>query len=564
MKAPLRRSAIFAAAFLAQGFGSTAIAQTQIAANAASPARLAQRGRWLTDPQGRIVMLHGANMIELIGDAHHRGSGGNETRWSDDTPRLMREAGFNAIRLIMFMSRITPQPGQIDEAYLDAVSRTIAAYSRQGIHVLIDLHQDEYSDTIGERGMPAWMTLTNGLKSDPRLDFPNRYFKDAAVQRAFDNFWANRPVADGRGVQDVYVDMLAMLARRFAMDPAVFGIDLMNEPSTGSKCAQPDPKIADCPELEQKLLAPFYARAGAAMRKAAPGTILFVEPFMLQGALGIPINTPMPGTAQQGLSYHNYGPFRPIREKVSEAALARAMAAPAAILNTEWGFSNDAADLASQAQDFDNRMVPWLAWARGAFEALVNLKPASNRDAVLRAYARPYAAATAGTPIALTFDADKGTLDYRWTTRGPDGKDRYRLTTDIAMPAPSYPQGYSVTVEGGRVLSAPDASVLKVVANKAGATVSIRAVRTGNLPPLTGPKVAEGPGYGIDSMLGDLLKDPRAKAIIVKYLPTLGAADQLGLAPQIRLRAMQPYVPEMNEAVAAKLDAELKALPIQK
>lgn len=76
--------------------------------------------------------------------------------------------------------------------------------------------------------------------------------------------------------------------------------------------------------------------------------------------------------------------------------------------------------------------------------------------------------------------------------------------------------------------------------------------------------MAEGPGYSIDSMLGDLLKDPRAQAIIVKYLPTLGAADQLGLAPQIRLRAMQPYVPEMNEAVAAKLDAELKALPVQK
>lgn len=568
MRTLLFRSAFIATACLSLNVTSTANATSRSATVTATPMRLTQQDRWLIDPQGRVVMLHGANMIELIGNAHHLGSGGHSTQWSDDTPRLMREAGFNGIRLIMFMSRITPQPGHVDEAYLDAVTRTVAAYSRQGIHVLIDLHQDEYSDTIGERGMPAWMTLTDGLKSDPKLDFPNRYFKDAAVQRAFDNFWANKPTVDGRGVQDVYIDMLAALGRRFAKNPAVFGIDLMNEPSTGSKCAQPDPKIADCPELEQQLLAPFYAKAGVAMRKAAPNTILFVEPFMLQGALGIPINTPMPGAKQQGLSYHNYGPFRPIREKVSEAALARAVAAPAAILNTEWGFSNDAADLASQAQDFDNRMIPWLAWTRGTFEALVNpkaaTKPAPNRDAVLRAYARPYAAATAGTPIALTFDADKGSLDYRWSTKGPDGRDRYRLTTEIAMPAPSYPQGYTVTVEGGRVLSPPNARLLKVAASKAGSTVTVRAARTGDLPPLTGPKVVEGPGYSIDSMLGDLLKDPRAQAIIVKYLPTLGAADQLGLAPQIRLRAMQPYVPEMNDAVAAKIDAELKALPVQK
>lgn len=355
------------------------------------------------------------------------------------------------------------------------------------------------------------------------------------------------------------------LARRLAKDPVVFGFDLMNEPATGSRCAQPDPKIADCPELEQQLLAPFYARAGRAMRKAAPRSILFVEPFMLQGALGIPINTPMPGIPHQGLSFHNYGPFRPIREKVSEAALARATAAPAVILNTEWGFSNDAVDIAAQAQDFDNRMIPWTAWTRGVFEALVNpdaaVKPAVNREAVLRAYARPYPAATAGTPIALTFDADRGTLEYRWTTRGPHGRDRSRLTTEIAMPAPSYPQGYTVTVAGGRVLSAPDARRLMVHADKSGATVTLRATRKGELPPLSGPQQAEATGLGIDSLLGDLLKDPRAMAIILKYLPTLGSTDQLGLAPQTRLRAMQPYVPEMNEDTIAKLDAELKALP---
>lgn len=547
--------------------GVTAHAAAPQTAEVSSPTRLSQQGRWLVDPQGRVVILHGANMIELIGSAHHLGSGGHHTKWSDETPRLMREAGFNSIRLLVFMSRVTPRPGEFDEAYLDVVKRTIDAYAREGMHVLIDFHQDEYSDTIGERGMPAWMTLTDGLKSDPKLDFPNRYFNDAAVQRAFDNFWANKPVADGRGVQDVYVEMVAKVAQRFADNPAVFGIDLMNEPATGSKCAKPDPQIANCPQLEAQLLAPFYARAGEAMRRTVPQMILFVEPFMLQGALGVPIDTPLPGISQRGLSFHNYGPFRPIREEVSKSAFKRATEAPAVILNTEWGFSNDAADIASQAQDFDNRMIPWMAWTRGVFEALVNpaaaTKPAPNREAVLRAYARPYAAATAGTPVALTFDADKGTLNYSWKTVGPDGRDRYRLTTDIAMPAPSYPEGYTVTVKGGKVLSQPNARMLKVRAHKAGSTVSVRALRRGDLPPLSVP-VVEGEGYTINSMLGDLMKDPRAMAIIVKYLPALADTSQLGLAPQTRLRAMQPYLPGMNEEIVSKIDTELRALPVKK
>lgn len=113
-------------------------------------------------------------------------------------------------------------------------------------------------------------------------------------------------------------------------------------------------------------------------------------------------------------------------------------------------------------------------------------------------------------------------------------------------------------VEGGRVVSAPNASIMKVVARNAGSMVTLRATRTGDLPPLSAPKIVEGPDYSIDPMLGDLLKDPRARAIIVKYLPTLGADDQLGLAPQIRLRAMQPYAPEMNDAVVAKIDAALR------
>jgi endoglycosylceramidase len=513
-----------------------------------------------------VVTIHGGNVIQLVGDSHLAGPGAGRDHWHPDTPRLLAEAGFNGVRLSIFMDRVAPAPGKIDLEYLAAVAATVSAYKGFGVLTLLDFHQDEFSAAVGVRGLPSWMTLTDGHSRDPSLQFPNGYFRDPAVQVAFDNFWKDKLVTPGTGLQEAYLAAVAAVARRFANEPAVFGLDLMNEPATGTPCNQPDPRSADCPQLERELLGPFYRKAGNTLAEAAPRTILFVEPFMLQGALGIPIHTPMPGSALQGLSFHNYGPFRATRDAVSQAALACASEHHAAIINTEWGFSNDASDLAAQAQDFDNRLIPWLAWARGPFEGLVNPAASSdttlNREAVLRAYARPYAAATAGTPQSLRFDADTGVLNYRWSTTGPDGVDRSRLATEIRMPWPSFPKGYRATVVGGRITSSRNARILVVQATIGVREVTLHATRIGSLPPLTVPQakpVVNG-RLSLDSQLGDLLRDPRAKAILDKYLPTLTSSSQIGLAPQISLRAMQPYLPEMTQEVTGRIAVELADL----
>ena len=549
--------------------------------------RIAQTGRWFVDGQQRVVLLHGGN-VSLPGFAPGEVNSGRPAQpWVSSTAASMAKEGFNGVRLVIFLAQLMPQPGKIDEAYLDRIAKAVAAYRQAGIYTLIDFHQDQYGALVGVRGMPEWAVFTGGLKRAPGIDFPMGYFKDPAVQRAFDNFWKNHSVpGTGKGVQDLYVDGLAAVAKRFRDDPAVLGIDVMNEPATGSRCASPDPAVANCPELEQELLKGFYEKASKAIAQAAPRMMIFVEPFMLQGALGIPIRTPLPAPdGRRGLSFHNYGPVKATRDRVNDAALAHVIKSNAAIINTEWGFTNDPAEVSSQAQDFDNRAISWLAWTRGPFEALVdpNLpdRGNGNRVAVLRAYARPYPSATAGTPDKLSFDPKSGTMTYSYSTRLPGGAIAGRhLRTEIRVPAIQYPHGYKLSVSGADRTS-PTGSRLLTLRNRQGARqVRVVLSRIGELPPLPAsvgepdkteaalkalPPIPPGP-LSRTSLLGHIFLTPGGREVLQKHLPeVLVGLSHVHGSEKMTLVTIREFAPQvLTEAKLAAIDhdlAQLKAIP---
>lgn len=94
--------------------------------------RLGHVGRWLTDERGRVVLIHGGNVVELVGDAHRAGPGAGDNSWDAGTPAAMARSGFNGIRLVVFMDRVAPAPGTIDTAYLDSIAATVKAYASEG------------------------------------------------------------------------------------------------------------------------------------------------------------------------------------------------------------------------------------------------------------------------------------------------------------------------------------------------------------------------------------------------------------------------------------------------
>lgn len=68
--------------------------------------------------------------------------------------------------------------------------------------------------------------------------------------------------------------------------------------------------------------------------------------------------------------------------------------------------------------------------------------------------------------------------------------------------------------------------------------------------------------YGVDTTpIGALLDDPRACAVLDKYIPGFSSNDQVDLARDLTLRGIQPYALDtMSDDVLAGIDAELRQL----
>ena len=73
-----------------------------------------------------------------------------------------------------------PQPGVIDDDYVDAIAETTRVLARHRIYVLLDFHQDGYGPLVHGNGFPEWATLTDGLPN-PNVGFPDYYVSNPAL-----------------------------------------------------------------------------------------------------------------------------------------------------------------------------------------------------------------------------------------------------------------------------------------------------------------------------------------------------------------------------------------------
>jgi aryl-phospho-beta-D-glucosidase BglC (GH1 family) len=184
--------------------------------------------------------------------------------------------GSNSVRYLVFWDKVEPQPGQYDETYIDAVDQRVQWYSDEGFDVVLSLHQDAWGPSVGFDGAPDWATVTDGLAAQPQQQWVLTYLQPG-VLRAFDHFWRNTGRHDD--LQASYLAMVGLLVDRFADDPAVIGIDVMNEPFGGS---------LQGPLFEQGPLSAFYQRAIDVVRAIDDDLWVFVEPQAFGVNQGLP------------------------------------------------------------------------------------------------------------------------------------------------------------------------------------------------------------------------------------------------------------------------------------
>ena len=243
---------------------------------AATPALRVVDGR-LVDAHGRHRLLRGVNVKAYgVFDASFD-DGRKPTQQvapfdANDAQEIAR-LGFDLVRLCVSWSGLEPEEGAFSSTALARLDEVVGWLADAGLYVLIDFHEDGWSKEIGEDGAPLWAIvppppalLEGPLWPGPDLPCPctgdgNQRRTSIPVLAAFASFFENR-----ERIQERFVPVWQLVARRYAHVPAVIGYEAMNEPVVIHVAHGAD-------RLEE-----FHRRMVAALRAASPRQAYLLEP----------------------------------------------------------------------------------------------------------------------------------------------------------------------------------------------------------------------------------------------------------------------------------------------
>jgi endoglycosylceramidase len=432
-------------------------------ADALDGRRLRVRDGRLVDQRRREITLRGVNV---------RVSGVFDVTFDDGRLPLepipdfdagdaerMQAFGFNLLRLPLSWSGLEPEPGQYDRTYLDRIASIVDLCRARGILVLLDFHQDAFSKEIGQDGAPRWVLdrlLGPGnypYIGGPLEDLDARRAAPATLE-AFGQLFRNVG-----GVQEAWAAAAAVVARRFARNPAVLGYEIMNEPIA---FVIPDGNAA--------LLA-FHVQVASAIRRADRRHLIAFEPDVIRNVTNqSPMASapfPVRGTLYaphiytavfDGGDYSSGDPA--ILAPSMEHAAAEAAAWGSPLFIGEYGIDPNAPNAnawITAELDLQDRLRAhstfWL-WEEissghwGLFDG-ESSEPGGERIARTTALSRVFARAVPGEVLEHDFDAAANTLSLRFRSRS-------NSPLELFVPARRYPGGFVLRCDGVEIASAAD------------------------------------------------------------------------------------------------------------
>ena len=428
--------------------------------------RLHQEGGHLVDQYGRVVIVHGLNLVWKRAPYAPPDTPAGFTAADAD---WLQRYGFNGARIGVLWAGVTPdRPDVADPAYFAKWDRVVGLLADRGIWMQFDQHQDQWHETYGGEGVPSWAAtrpFPYALFPWVPVPFPEGYWTPE-VSTVFDRFWANQG-----GLQDAWATYWKLVAAHYKDQPYSMGYDLMNEPFAGlewSTCM-----TTGCPQTYSQELQPAMTKGLQAVRQVDPDGIVWWEPQQLASGVQTPTYfTAPPGDEQNlGLSWHNYCTWvflqsagvplassdncRSFSENREQNALQQAQTMRAAPLMSEWGATDDTTAIGIDADVADEHQMGWMYWAykhwddpttadaaQGLFADDADLS--TVKTAKLRQLVRTYPQATAGTIDAYHYDPDTGvfTMTYR-------ADPSIHAPTRIFVSPLTSPHGYDVATTGG-------------------------------------------------------------------------------------------------------------------
>ena len=437
------------------------------------PSRLGHVGQWFVDERGRVVVLHGINMVRK-----RETYAPSDWGFDEDDIQYIASEGFNTLRLGFTWSGLEPNPGEYDYEYLHKILTTARLAGEAGLWVLLDFHQDMYNEKYQGQGVPDWAVIDDKLPLGNLYNHPENYYSSPALSRAYESLWNNRQDANGRGLADALAAAWGEVARQASDLPGLLGYDLINEPWPGERfveCA-----LQPCPEGD-RLLYNVQRASMLAIREYDIRSLVFYEPWIM---FNFGVDTTMPdfGDKQAGMSYHKYCVTRAdCHIEVMANALRRSEETGDALILSEF-LDLDARFLTAMVESFTS----WQYWAWRAYDCcyreygiIQRLGEAPTPDNLdqnlLDIIVQPYSRAIAGTPVAASYAVDSKRYSLEFSPRpvaggtAPDGG----WTTEIFVPRRHYPEGYAVTVTNGTVVSEPGATLLLIQAASMDERVSV-------------------------------------------------------------------------------------------
>jgi endoglycosylceramidase len=205
-------------------------------------------GPYIYDSSGRMVILHGVNVVYKHAPYIAYPDPGKPWNFDSTDAMKMQKLGFNVVRLGIEWQALEPGSGgpnqpqictqgtpgnphefnqAVANAYLAHVKATVNLLARHGIYTLLDMHQDVYDKLFRGEGAPEWAVCTDNVPIVPKGGRWSNNYSNPQLDTAVGHFWRNDVVGDLQGQFD---QVWATVAKYFKDDPSVIGYDPYNEP----------------------------------------------------------------------------------------------------------------------------------------------------------------------------------------------------------------------------------------------------------------------------------------------------------------------------------------------